>query len=305
MKTISANMNVMIMACEKASKSLIRDFGEIEKLQVSVKGPSDFVSSADKKVEKTLISELKKSRPNYSILSEEIGEIKSENSEYRWIIDPIDGTLNFLHGIPHFAISLALEKKNEIICGVIYDPIKNEMFLAEKEKGAYVNNQRIRVSSRKKLKDCMIFTGGPTFKTDKKATGINWKATNMQDSEIEKGKVATKEVSQDLPNISTPQTPESGPQVTEISGDKIKFIPEKIRAASTERLIGNGFNPNETLQLFLNDTLLESIKADQNGNFITAINIPSASKIGMNDFQIKRQDGIYENIEIKICDIYT
>ena len=111
MKTISANMNVMIMACEKASKSLIRDFGEIEKLQVSVKGPSDFVSSADKKVEKTLISELKKSRSNYSILSEEIGEIKSENSEYRWIIDPIDGTLNFLHGIPHFAISLALEKK--------------------------------------------------------------------------------------------------------------------------------------------------------------------------------------------------
>ena len=109
MKTISANMNVMIMACEKASKSLIRDFGEIEKLQVSVKGPSDFVSSADKKVEKTLISELKKSRPNYSVLSEEIGEIKVENSEYRWIIDPIDGTLNFLHGIPHFAISLALE----------------------------------------------------------------------------------------------------------------------------------------------------------------------------------------------------
>ena len=100
MKTISANMNVMIMACEKASKTLIRDFGEIEKLQVSVKGPSDFVSSADKKVEQTLISELKKSRPNYSILSEEIGEIKSENSEYKWIIDPIDGTLNFLHGIP-------------------------------------------------------------------------------------------------------------------------------------------------------------------------------------------------------------
>ena len=108
MKEISANINVIIMACEKASKALIRDFGEIEKLQVSVKGPSDFVSSADKKVEKTLISELKKSRPGYSFLSEELGEIKSANSEYRWIIDPIDGTLNFLHGIPHFAISLAL-----------------------------------------------------------------------------------------------------------------------------------------------------------------------------------------------------
>ena len=163
MKIISANMNVIIMACEKASKSLIRDFGEIEKLQVSVKGPSDFVSTADKKVEKTLISELKKSRPDYSVLSEEIGEIKSENSEYRWIIDPIDGTLNFLHGIPHFAISVALEKKNEVICGVIYDPIKDEMFFAEKEKGAYLNNKRIKVSNRKKLKDCMIFTGGPTF----------------------------------------------------------------------------------------------------------------------------------------------
>ena len=146
MKTISANMTVIIMACEKASKSLIRDFGEIEKLQVSVKGPSDFVSSADIKVEKTLISELKKARPNYSFLSEEIGEIKAENTEYRWIIDPIDGTLNFLHGIPHFAISVALEKKNEIICGVIYDPIKNEMFLAEKEKGAYVNLSLIHIS---------------------------------------------------------------------------------------------------------------------------------------------------------------
>ena len=168
MKTISANMNVMIMACEKASKSLIRDFGEIEKLQVSVKGPSDFVSTADKKVEKTLISELKKSRPDYSVLSEEIGEIKSENSEYRWIIDHIDGTLNFLHGIPHFAISVALEKKNEVICGVIYDPIKDEMFFAEKEKGAYLNNKRIKVSNRKKLKDCMIFTGGPKFSSKNK-----------------------------------------------------------------------------------------------------------------------------------------
>ena len=160
MKTISANMTVIIMACEKASKSLIRDFGEIEKLQVSVKGPSDFVSSADIKVEKTLIRELKKARPNYSFLSEEIGEIKAENTEYRWIIDPIDGTLNFLHGIPHFAISVALEKKNE-------------MFLAEKEKGAYVNNQRLKVSSRKKLKDCLIFTGGPTFTSNERELSLD------------------------------------------------------------------------------------------------------------------------------------
>ncbi len=168
MRTISANINVIIKACEKASKILIRDFGEIEKLQVSVKGPSDFVSSADKNAEKILINELKKSRPSYSILSEEIGEIKSEDSEYKWIIDPIDGTLNFLHGIPHFAISVALEKKNEIICGVIYDPIKNEMFLAEKERGAYLNNTRIKVSGRKNLKDCMIFTGGPKFNSENK-----------------------------------------------------------------------------------------------------------------------------------------
>ena len=151
------------MACEKASKTLIRDFGEVEKLQVSIKGPSDFVSSADITVEKTLIRELKKSRPDYSFLSEEIGEIKTESSEYRWIIDPVDGTLNFLHGIPHFSISVALEKKNEVICGVIYDPIKDEMFFAEKEKGAYLNNKRIKVSNRRKLKDCIVFTGGPIF----------------------------------------------------------------------------------------------------------------------------------------------
>ena len=140
------------------------------------------------------------------------------------------------------------------------------------------------------------------FKTDKKATGINWKVTNVQDSVVGKGKVAPKEVSQDLPNIPTPQTPGSGTQVTEISGDKIKFIPQKIRVASTERLVGNGSNPNESLQLFLNNTPLGSIRTDQNGNFITTINIPSTTKIGMNDFQIKRQDGVYENTEIKIND---
>ena len=175
MKTISANMNVIIRACENASKFLIKDFGEIEKLQVSIKGPSDFVSSADKKVEKKLIDDLKKARPEYSILSEEAGEIKSNNSEYRWIIDPIDGTLNFLHGIPHFAISVALERKKEIVCGAIFDPIKNEMFLAEKDNGAYLNNQRIRVSGRKKIKECMLFTGGPKFSSEKKEKELSLK----------------------------------------------------------------------------------------------------------------------------------
>ena len=160
MKLNSANINVMIKACRKAAKIAIRDFGEIENLQVSLKGPGDYVSACDKKVEKILIDELQKARPNYSILSEEIGEINNDES-FKWIIDPIDGTANFLHGIPHFAISIGLEHNKEIISGIIYDPIKDEMFTAEKGNGSYINNQRIRVSSRSKLKDCIIFTGGP------------------------------------------------------------------------------------------------------------------------------------------------
>ncbi len=150
----------MIKACRKAAKTLIRDFGEIEKLQVSVKGPGDFVTNSDKKVEQILIDELQKARPNYSVLSEEIGKINNDES-FRWIIDPIDGTSNFLHGVPHFAISLGLEQNKEIICGIIYDPIKDELFSAEKGNGSYLNNQRMRVSARSKLKDCIIFTGGP------------------------------------------------------------------------------------------------------------------------------------------------
>ena len=156
----SANVNVMIKACRKAAKVLIRDFGELEKLQVSVKGPGDFVTMSDKKVEKILIEELGKARPNYSILSEEIGEIKNDEA-FKWIIDPIDGTSNFLHGVPHFGISIGLEQNKEIICGIIFDPIKDEIFIAEKGKGSYLNNQRMRVSARSKLEDCIIFTGGP------------------------------------------------------------------------------------------------------------------------------------------------
>ena len=150
----------MVKACSKASKTLIRDFGEVENLQVSLKGPGDFVTNCDKKVEKILIDELLKARPSYSILSEEIGEINNDDS-FKWIIDPIDGTSNFFHGIPHFAMSVGLEHNKEIICGIIYDPIKDEMFTAEKGNGSYLNNQRMRVSSRSKLEDCMIFTGGP------------------------------------------------------------------------------------------------------------------------------------------------
>ena len=160
MKLSSANINVLVKACRKASKTLIRDFGEIENLQVSLKGPGDFVTASDKQVEKILIDELQKARPNYSILSEEVGEINNDES-FKWIIDPIDGTANFLHGIPHFAISIGLENEGEIICGIVYDPIKDEMFVAEKGNGAYLNNKKIRVSSRSQLKDCIIFTGGP------------------------------------------------------------------------------------------------------------------------------------------------
>ena len=152
MNSISANLNIMIKASEKASKVLIRDFGEVEKLQVSIKGPSDFVSNADKKAEKIIIEELSKSRKKYSILSEEVGKINNSDTDNMWIIDPIDGTTNFLHGIPHFAISIALKSKNEIISGLIFDPIKNEMFYAEKNNGAYFNNLRIKVSKKKRLK---------------------------------------------------------------------------------------------------------------------------------------------------------
>ena len=160
MNSISPNLNIMIKAAEKASKILIRDFGELEKLQVSAKGPSDFVTNSDKKVEKIIIEELAKSRKKFSILSEEIGEIKNSDKENYWIVDPIDGTTNFLHGIPHFAISIALKTKEEIVSGLIFDPIKNEMFYAEKNNGAYFNNQRIRVSKKKILDECLFATGG-------------------------------------------------------------------------------------------------------------------------------------------------
>ena len=160
MISISANLNIMIKAAEKASKSIIRDFGEVEKLQVSIKGPSDFVTNADTYAEKIIIDELSKSRKNYSILSEECGSIINSDTDNVWIIDPIDGTTNFLHGVPHFAISIALKSNNEIISGLIYDPIKDEMFYAEKNNGSYFNNQRIRVSKRKNLEDCLFATEG-------------------------------------------------------------------------------------------------------------------------------------------------
>jgi myo-inositol-1(or 4)-monophosphatase len=160
MNSISANLNIMIKASEKASKILIKDFGEIEKLQVSKKGPSDFVTNSDIKTEKIIIDELKKAKPNYSILSEEKGIENNKDKNNTWIIDPIDGTINYLHGVPHFAISIALKSYDQIIAGLIYDPIKDEMFYAEKNNGAYFNNQRIKVSKKNKIEDCLFAAGG-------------------------------------------------------------------------------------------------------------------------------------------------
>ena len=161
MRLNSPHLNIIFKACMKASRSLIRDFGEIENLQVSSKGPGDFVTSADKRTEKIIIGELQKAYPEYGIITEESGIRNKSNFKNRWIIDPIDGTMNFLNGVPQFAISIGYEENNEIKCGAIFNPIMNEMFCAEKGNGAYLNNSRIRVSNKKKLNDALLVTGGP------------------------------------------------------------------------------------------------------------------------------------------------
>ncbi len=194
MNSISANLNIMIKASDKASKVLIRDFGEIEKLQVSKKGPADFVSNADIKVEKIIMDELKKARPNYSFISEEKGVEDNKDNDNTWIIDPIDGTINFLHGVPHFAISIALKSKNEIVSGLIYDPIKDEMFFAEKDNGAFFNNQRIRVSNKNNFQDCLFAVGGklkiepnfPNRKTGCAALDLAYVAAGRYDGYFQK-----------------------------------------------------------------------------------------------------------------------
>ena len=159
MKINSPQINLMHKACTKASKILIRDFGEIERLQVSEKGPGDFVTASDKRVEKILIGELEKSE--YSFLTEETGLIEGKHKDKRWIIDPIDGTFNFLNGLPHFCISVGYEENGEIVSGIIFDPIKNEMFIAHKGSGAYLNNSRIRVSNKSNFQSACLVTGGP------------------------------------------------------------------------------------------------------------------------------------------------
>ena len=154
-------MNVMVATVRKAARGLIRDFGEVENLQVSMKGTSDFVTSADVKTEKLLRAELEKARPGYGFLMEEGGEIGGRDTSHRWIIDPIDGTTNFIHGIPHFAISVGLERDGDIIAGVIYEPITDQLFSAEKGGGAFLNDRRLRVSARRKLDEALFATGIP------------------------------------------------------------------------------------------------------------------------------------------------
>jgi len=154
-------INVMTAAALKAARGLIRDFGEVEQLQVSIKGPGDFVSEADLKAERTLKNELSRVRPGYGLLFEEGGATEGSDKRHRWIVDPLDGTTNFLHGIPHFAISIGLERDGEIVAGVIYEPTRNELYWAEKGAGAFLNDRRLRVSARRQLADAVIGTGMP------------------------------------------------------------------------------------------------------------------------------------------------
>ncbi len=158
---VSPNLNVMIRAAEKAAKSLVRDFGEVENLQVSQKGPGDFVSAADKRSEQIIFEELRKARPDFSFLMEESGSVEGADKDHVWIIDPLDGTTNFLHGLPHWCISIGLKQGNEIIAALVYDPIKDDMFTADRGGGAYHKRRRLRVSGRNSFVNAAIATGAP------------------------------------------------------------------------------------------------------------------------------------------------
>ncbi len=161
MPQTSPTLNVMIAAVRKSARSLARDFGEVENLQISRKGPSDFVSSADLKAEKTLFEELSKARPGYGFVMEERGAVEGTDKSHRWIVDPLDGTTNFLHGIPHFAVSVGLEREGVLVAGVIYNVVRDELFWAEKGAGAFLNDRRLRVAARGDMRDALIATGTP------------------------------------------------------------------------------------------------------------------------------------------------
>ena len=164
-------INVMVAAARKAARGLIRDFGEVEQLQVSIKGPADFVSAADLKSDRTLKAELSRARPGYGLLFEESGTLEGSDKRHRWIVDPLDGTTNFLHGIPHFAISIGLERDGEIVAGVVYEPTRDELYWAEKGAGAYLNDRRLRVSARRQISEAVIATGLRPSDREKPAIG--------------------------------------------------------------------------------------------------------------------------------------
>jgi len=161
MPYLSPALNVMVAAARKAGRPLIRDFGELENLQVSLKGPADFVSTADERTERILIEELTKARPGYGIFAEETGKHEGSDRTHRFIIDPIDGTTNFLHGVPVFAMSIALEREGQLVSALVFNPVTDELFVAEKGHGAYLNEKRLRVASRKVLNESLVATGIP------------------------------------------------------------------------------------------------------------------------------------------------
>jgi len=168
----TALMNVMVNAAIKAGRGLSRDFGEVENLQVSMKGPGDFVSAADRRADQVLIAELRKARPGYGLLTEESGTIEGPDKTHRWVVDPLDGTTNFLHGIPIFAVSIGLEREGQIVAGVVYNPIMNELYVAERGSGAFLNDRRLRVAGRKEMADAVIATGNvPMARADSTYAG--------------------------------------------------------------------------------------------------------------------------------------
>lgn len=176
----SAILTVMERAARKAGRGLARDFGEVEKLQVSTKGPGDFVSDADKRAEQRIYDVLSEARPDWGFLGEEGGEIKGKDKQHRWIVDPLDGTTNFLHGLPHFAVSIALERDGELVAGLVYNPINDDMFSAEKGQGAYLNDSRLRVAARRKLSDCILMNGMPHLGRGDHALFLREAATLMR-----------------------------------------------------------------------------------------------------------------------------
>ena len=154
-------ITIMVQAARKAARAIQRDFGEVENLQISIKGPGDFVTRADRKAEKTIIAELSKGRPTYAFLTEETGTIDGTDGQHCWVVDPIDGTTNFIHGIPHFAISIGLQRAGDMVAGVIYNPMNDELFTAERGRGAYLNDRRLRVAGRRDILDTVIACGVP------------------------------------------------------------------------------------------------------------------------------------------------